>query len=237
MTETIRVNFSRPIALFPLPTTLLLPHAVLPLHMFEARYRRMISDCVDGSGQFAMASWECGADTREQPIPLREAVCLAQIIQHHQFPDGRYNVLVHGICRARINHILEPTNDRPYRMASIVPHDNGYEILPGSDADEALRVLRRRMRQMIGGRRMRQLHWAPDMISRIDHGGVPTPALVDMIGAMLMHTDDAKYGILAERDVVNRARSVATELGAVDHLLHRAELINRTDWPKWLSWN
>ncbi|NNF42788.1 MAG: hypothetical protein HKN62_07035, partial [Phycisphaerales bacterium] len=56
MAETILVNFRRSIPLFPLPETVLLPHALLPLHIFEARYRQMVRSCLDCAGQIAIAT-------------------------------------------------------------------------------------------------------------------------------------------------------------------------------------
>ena len=47
MTETIRVNFRRPIGLFPFADLVLLPHETMPLHIFESRYRQLVNDCLD----------------------------------------------------------------------------------------------------------------------------------------------------------------------------------------------
>ena len=122
MSETIRVNFGKPIPLFPLPDTVLLPHAILPLHIFEPRYRRMVGTCLDGPGQIAIGTFERAESSRTGgSIPVRLAVCIGQIIHHDALPDGCYNILLHGVCRAKIRQIIEPESDRPYRMAKLVP--------------------------------------------------------------------------------------------------------------------
>ena len=46
----IQVNFGRPMPVFPLDQVTLLPQQVLPLHIFEPRYRQMVTDALDGSG-------------------------------------------------------------------------------------------------------------------------------------------------------------------------------------------
>src|SRR5580765_1551354 len=109
---TISVNFGKPMPIFPLNSVVLLPHGVLPLHVFEDRYRQMVGDALDGSGQIAMAVFE-GADWKQEyhcRPPVRPAVCVGQIIQHHKLPDGRYNIALQGICRARILQEL-PADD------------------------------------------------------------------------------------------------------------------------------
>ena len=100
MAEVISVNFSKPMPLFPLPEVVLLPHAIQPLHVFEDRYRVMVEHCLDGSGQIAMASFD-GDDWKkdyEEGLPkLRPAVCIGQIVHHESLPDGRHQILLHGV--------------------------------------------------------------------------------------------------------------------------------------------
>src|SRR5262245_50474069 len=110
MAEVIRVNFSKPMPLFPLPDAVLLPHAVQPLHIFEPRYRKLIEDVLDHAGQMAMATfrgenWKL--DYHGTP-PLRPAVCVGQIVHHDALSDGGHNILLHGVCRAKIDRIIEP---------------------------------------------------------------------------------------------------------------------------------
>jgi hypothetical protein len=57
---SIRVNFSRPLPLFPLPQVVMLPQQITPLHIFEPRYRQMVDRALDGAGQIAMAKYAIG---------------------------------------------------------------------------------------------------------------------------------------------------------------------------------
>ena len=103
MSKTIRVNFQLPIPLFPLPEAILLPQSVTPLHIFEPRYRQMVETTLDRSGQIAMACFadETWRDAYDAAPPLRPVVCLGQIVQHERVSDG-YNIVLHGVCRARL---------------------------------------------------------------------------------------------------------------------------------------
>ena len=123
MPEFVQVNFGRPMPLFPLPDTVLLPHAVLPLHIFEPRYRQMVEDVLDASGQIAMATFN-DKDWKSHyhgTPPLRPAVCVGQIVQHEAMDDGRHNILLHGVCRARITRWSSPTMSGRIRLAKLAP--------------------------------------------------------------------------------------------------------------------
>ena len=115
-TETIQVNFGKPMPIFALPGVVLLPHSVLPLHIFEDQYRQMVGDVLDGSGQIALAVPEEGAsEDLYGRVALKPAVCVGQIAQHEQMHDGRYNMLL------RTRFLKTPSNLPP--MSSKKPSD------------------------------------------------------------------------------------------------------------------
>ncbi len=114
-------TFSGRIPMFPLPNVALFPHAMLPLHIFEPRYRQMIADALAGERLIGMvklkAGWE-GAAAPQHPAPeVHEVFGVGQIAGHHQLPDGRYHIVLQGIGSARI--VEEVPSDRLYRIARI----------------------------------------------------------------------------------------------------------------------
>lgn len=108
-----------PIPLFPLPGVFLFPHQVLPLHIFEQRYRDMVKDLLDGPGRFVIASPQIGE--REAP-GLPPAVVpvggLGEILRHEQLPDGRFMIWVLGLARV---HIEEVDSPHLYRQVECLP--------------------------------------------------------------------------------------------------------------------
>ena len=126
------VNLER-LAIFPLPAATLFPNAVLPLHVFELRYRQLLQDCLDEGNGMAIA---CLDDEGVGKPPVRSIVGVGSIVAHEAMPDGRANILLRGIGRARIVTELGSDDDRLYRIvrAEWVPDD---EI--GEDADLTLR--------------------------------------------------------------------------------------------------
>ena len=94
MFDADAIDFTQPVALFPLPMVSLLPHALQPLHVFEPRYRQMVEDALGDAGDeelehvapIAMATYAGGAwggESVGKPA-LRPVVCVGRIVQHRR---------------------------------------------------------------------------------------------------------------------------------------------------------
>jgi len=109
--------------LFPL-TTVLFPGALLPLHVFEPRYRAMVRDALD-SHRVLSVVLVTDLDARdERGHPEIAAVAGAGVIVDHvELPSGRFNVLVRGRARVRLDEELPPGGKlyRRARASAIVP--------------------------------------------------------------------------------------------------------------------
>jgi len=110
------------VPLFPLPNLWLFPAVVLPLHVFEERYRTMIEDCLDGPGRIVLGTIEAGHEGEAAGAPpVYPLAGLGEIGRHERLPDGRFNILLVGLQRV---HIREVPSDRPYRQVEIrAAHD------------------------------------------------------------------------------------------------------------------
>lgn len=110
-------GYTGPVPVFPLPTVVLFPRTVLPLHIFEARYRTMVADALKGDRLIAMALLKPGWEKDyEGAPPVHEVVGVGRILHDERTEDGRYNILLEGIARARIEELFPPA---PYRRARI----------------------------------------------------------------------------------------------------------------------
>ena len=110
------------IPVFPLPNVVLFPKLQLPLHIFEPRYREMVRDAMGHEGLIGMAllkgDWE--KDYYGNP-DIYGVGCLGKIVGVTPLPDGRYNILLHGLTEYDIREqILDAT---PYRQARVVLRD------------------------------------------------------------------------------------------------------------------
>ena len=197
MKETLTIDFNRPVALFPLPNCVLLPHATIPLHIFEPRYKKMTSDALDSHGLIAMAFFE-GDQWRENydgSPPIRPSVCVGYIIHHQPLEDGRYNFLLQGVCRARIK---EEIPSQPYRKALLEPT----EFPQPKEAD--LRECRCRIEALLNDPILAELEAVATAKKWLENK-VPTSALVDLSFMVLSESIEERYSILAEKSAPARA--------------------------------
>lgn len=106
------------VPLFPLPNIVLLPGMVLPLHIFEPRYRKMLADALAGERLIAMANLMDGwqSDYLGKP-PVHEIAGVGRIAEHHGHEDGTSDLALIGIARCQIREEL--ARDEPYRIASV----------------------------------------------------------------------------------------------------------------------
>ncbi|MBI4590315.1 MAG: LON peptidase substrate-binding domain-containing protein [Candidatus Rokubacteria bacterium] len=101
--------------IFPLPGLTFFPHTLLPLHIFEARYRAMVSDCLARDRRLAVVGLKPGYEAGYDGKPAVYAVAGAgEIIEWERLPTGRFNILLRGDCRVGIEAEL-PT-DTLYRV-------------------------------------------------------------------------------------------------------------------------
>jgi uncharacterized protein len=111
----------QPVPVFPLPNVVLFPHAVVPLHVFELRYRTMVRDALAGERLIALAllkpGWE--GDYHGSPA-FHDLGCLARFEGVEWLPDGGYDLELLGLSRVRLG---APVREYPYRAVRV-------ELLP-----------------------------------------------------------------------------------------------------------
>jgi len=127
---------TRRIPLFPLPGVVLLPGTLLPLHIFEPRYRAMVADALAGGRTIGMAMLKTGWEMAPDDPPIHAIGGAGEIVESEELEDGRYNILLRGQFRYRI--VREETVETPYRMARV----EEIASIPFGSADEEARVSR-----------------------------------------------------------------------------------------------
>ncbi len=105
------MRFPEQVGVMVLPQTVFFPHHLLPLHIFEPRYRVMLQKALEGPRMFAVAMEESGR-------PARRVGGLGLIRSCVQQPDGTSNLILQGLARVRLNHVLQV---RPYIIATPEP--------------------------------------------------------------------------------------------------------------------
>jgi len=105
------------IPIFPLPNAVLFPNVFMPLHIFEQRYRTMVTDALAGDRIIGMVLLKAGFERDYEGRPPIFPVGCAGVITHSEpLRDGRFNIVLKGLEKFRVT---DEDRARPYRMAAI----------------------------------------------------------------------------------------------------------------------
>jgi Lon protease-like protein len=176
------------LALFPLDVVLF-PGALLPLHIFEPRYRQMLADCLEGERRFGLVP---SGDAQ----PATGVIgTVAEIRATQPLPDGRANIVVSGERRFMLRRYLE--DPAPYFVGLVDPFDDETEDAELADQHTAdLRRLADRCAEAL-----RQLTDAPTQSNWAADPGT----LSFQIAAMLEIDREFKRRFLGMRSAAHRA--------------------------------
>jgi uncharacterized protein len=204
--------------LFPLPDAVLFPHALLPLHIFEERYRAMTRDILAGERFLAMGLIAERASPADERPAVEPVAGVGEVVMAHELPDGRFNLVVRGHARVRIDEEL--ASDRPYRLvsATVLPDLPVADPRELSDAEQSLRALIGQLADAIpeGGEPLRQIV-----------AGLETPAaLANVAAAELIADLGARQRLLETRDVAKRLERVTAEIVAMTARLIAPGILN-----------
>jgi Lon protease-like protein len=183
--------------LFPLGLVLL-PGEVVPLHIFEERYKLMIGECLDGETEFGIV-WLSDEE-------LKDTGCAARVTQLlERMDDGRMNILVQGttpfLLQRRIDDLPYPAGD----VELLDEHEDG-------DADEAGGEARNRYADLV--ERVTDSRPSEDDLSELDAYGMAATLDFDL---------DAKQGLLELRSERRRLERLAELFEATIHRVEHAE--------------
>lgn len=199
-------RFLSAVPLFPLPNVVLFPRAVLPLHIFEERYRQMVGDALLGSRQIAMAllwrGWEKEYHARPRIEPV---VCVGTIVSHEQLPDGKYNLLLQGMLRAQVLGEYPVDDRRLYRTARL----EVVQEIPALEID--LGAQRERLVELFTTREFSSTGLAKQFRHLLS-GPWPTTDVIDLIAFTYFEDVPLKQELLAEPDVRRRVDKAMSEL-------------------------
>jgi Lon protease-like protein len=134
------------IPIFPLPNVVLFPNVFLPLHVFEPRYRQMVTDALAGERMIGMVLLQPGYEEDYEGTPPVYPVGCAGLITHvERLAEGRFNIVLRGLERFRIVNEELPSNRILYRRAAIAPLA---EVNP-PDRANVLKDARQRLEAML----------------------------------------------------------------------------------------
>lgn len=201
--------------LFPLGTVLF-PGLVLPLHLFEDRYRRLIGDLLERPEPrgFGVVGIELGHEVGEGAAHrLAEVGCVAELREATPHPDGRYDIVTVGARRFRVKEL---DRSRPYLQGEVefLPEEAGAGAGPMA---ARVRRLFRRYRHRLGaaGAGVFEDAEPPDDPVAMSYAVAASLVLDGHDKQRLLECEDAALRLAAERDLLARENRILNVLPAI----------------------
>jgi len=194
--------------IFPLPDVTFFPHTLLPLHVFEARYRAMVMDTLARDRRLAVVKLRPGYEAAYASKPAVHAVAgVGEIVSWERLATGRYNILLKGDCRVRIEG--ERPSDTLYRIVTAERLD---DVPPVGDVVPVLDRIRGAC-----GRLLKALDRPADLLGTALADGQPPGAIADRIAAAVLPDAALRQELLETLAVTKRLDRLS---GALDDLVN-----------------
>ena len=194
-------NFSGTIPLFPLSTVVFFPNTLLPLHVFEPRYKQMVSDASKSEKIIGMALLKPGWEANYYGNPeVFDVVGMGRIVSSETFNDGRINIVLYGLKRVKI---LEIMKESPYRLARV-------EIVESARCSSE-ETYRQKIDELITkwnfGLDVKQKSHRININTKL-----PLESLTDALATLIFSNVFDKQSFLEEPSVQKRAEVIITDL-------------------------
>jgi Lon protease-like protein len=194
------------VPIFPLPDVTFFPHTLLPLHVFEARYRAMVMDALARDRRLCVVKLRPGYEATYAGKPPVHAVAgVGEIVSWERLANGRYNILLRGDARVRIDREL-PT-DTLYRVVAATVLPDG---APRADVGASLARIRAACASLLGA-----LERPADLLDTALAEGQPSGVVADRIAAAVIPDPALRQDLLETLDVDARAERVAVAVEAL----------------------
>jgi len=211
-------HFSGRARLFPLPSLVLFPHVIQPLHIFERRYVEMFLDAVEDDRLIAMSLLNPGWENDYEGRPaVSNVACLGRIVTWQSQGSSRYNLLLLGLQRVRI--VRELPAMRSFREAQV-------ELLPDAYPHNTAEVRPALQRKLVSSfeRMLPNIDDAEELFNQLSVDSVSLGTLTDVIAYALDLELPLKQSLLSEPCVDRRATMLLNHLHAASREASAASL-------------
>ncbi len=209
------------VPVFPLPGVVFFPRTVLPLHVFEARYRAMVRDATAGEGLIAVAllrpGWE--QDYEGSP-PFHEIGTIGRIEDLEPLAGGKYNLRLVGLQRVSFGEVVRAA---PYRLVRVHPLAESAV----DDGDEGVRTAKLSLLASHGCL-IRELADRPEAGAVLDER-IPFETAVNGACANLPVDPAKRQLLLEEDDLFARQRRVSAMLDEILERVLRLKALRSSD--------
>ena len=194
------------VPIFPLPDVTFFPHTLLPLHVFEARYRMMVIDALERERRLVVVKLKPGYEATYAGKPdVHPVAGLGEIVSCERLATGRYNILLRGESRVRLEQ--EMPSDTLYRLvrARRLP-----DAEPAGDVGPALARIRAACKTLLSA-----LGRPGDLLDTALADGQPAGVIADRVAAAVLPDAGIRQRLLETLDVRARVTTVADAVEAL----------------------
>jgi len=204
-------NFSGKAPIFPLSNVVLFPNVLLPLHIFEERYKKMVKDALDGEKIITMALLKPGWENQYYNNPnIFKVACMGRIVSSEYFDDGRSNIVLYGLKRVELVNIEKGS---PYRIANVKMKE---DMLDGNEE-----LYRKHLEDLVNkwngimGEEQKEHRIEINTMLSLDK-------LTDTLAILIISSVFDRQSLLEESNTIKRAEKI------IDYIQTRLEVINYT---------
>lgn len=205
-------GFDGVVRLFPMPDFVMMPHVLKGFHIFEHRYRELVEHALAKDKLIGLVLPKAGWNKDyEGSFPIHSVACLTTIQEKERLDDGRFNLVLRGICRVRLEHEL--LTSTLYRQAKV-------ELLPDPVIIDD-RGSREELQEAV-------LPWLAtegegrEQFLKLVQSNAPLGTIVDVVSFALPLSPELKQELLEAIDVVQRIRHLCKLLRSLTPL-HESE--------------
>lgn len=196
------------VPIFPLPNVVFFPETILPLHIHEPRYKEMVTDALAGDGRIGVVQLRPGWEPEYYGTPpVYKVLGVGSIVQSERWPNGRYDILLEGQFRARIQS--ERLTEGGYRLAEVsVLHD----VVPAEVDEAELEADRARLLKIFHKLLLAMPEETRQAFREEVWSNPPPGTLADLMTHIFAENAYTKQSILSEPDVARRLKLVQVQL-------------------------
>ena len=209
-------DFDGQVRLFPLPSLVLFPHAMQPLHIFEPRYCEMLAEALQSDELIAMSTLTGSAAPTKSEPPIAKTVCIGKIVSHVEHEDERHNILLVGIKRAQVTAEIDA--GRCFRIAKIDVLEDLYPPTGNTQRTQIRGDLLAAFGEVIPATESVQ-----QGLSELLAGSMGLGPITDIISHTLPLAVSMKLQLLAEPNVDQRAKRLIKFLASGAVKIHEVE--------------
>ena len=209
--DKIISNLEDVVPLFPLGNMVFFPNTVIPLHIFEERYKQMIDDSVSSHNLICMTLMQ--DDMKDDDLAISKIGCVGRIISNEEGEEGKKNIILYGITRIHIDEIIY---SKPYRQAKI----NIIKSKKTSDNDP----LYKRITDLVGEWNLLLEDYNDNYKIKVDQNSTLSK-LTDSLSSIIVSSPSERQYLLEELDEGKRAVRIIEVLESrIDYLIGKLEI-------------